>query len=315
MPSWLAYLVGLFSTQSALAASCPPNTIPWPGEPCEAIANATADATTFLRANIFPFDETNAATYFDGGIAATTVQLALAARTKFKWAASVPREMFNGFVLPYANVNEARSNWRQLFWDALSTQDWVAALPADASLEAVALAINAHAWQTLGKLGGHDKGIVFKSEQTPLIYDPLSTTLFGYASCTGISITYIDALRTLGVPARLVGTPAWHGKVADGNHNWVEVWLGHELGWHFIEGAPAGGGETFTNPCDKWFCNAGHFNSSGTRVLAAVYDRTVSSTCAAASSSCSYPMAWDLSNHGVAGVDRSADYDRVCTAC
>jgi len=37
--------------------------------------------------------------------------------------------------------------------------------------------------------------IVFKSEQTPRVYDPMSTLAFGYASCTGISILLIDALR------------------------------------------------------------------------------------------------------------------------
>ena len=68
--------------------------------------------------------------------------------------------------------------------------------------------------------------------------------------------SYVDALRSAGIPARLVGTPAWHGKVEDGNHNWVEVWLGNQIGWKFIEGAPAGAGETFENPCSMWFCTA-----------------------------------------------------------
>ena len=40
--------------------------------------------------------------------------------------------------------------------------------------------------------------IKFGSEQTPLVYDPMSTMLFGYASCTGISLLLIDALRTAG---------------------------------------------------------------------------------------------------------------------
>ena len=56
-----------------------------------------------------------------------------------------------------------------------------------------------------------------------MIFYPMSTMVFGYASCTGISILYVDALRSVGIPARLVGTPAWHGKENDGNHNWVEV--------------------------------------------------------------------------------------------
>lgn len=137
-------------------------------------------------------------------------------------------------------------------------------------------------------------------------------------------------LRTFGVPARLAGTPAWHGAPKKGNHNWVEVWLGGEGsagsggarsagaasgaalddgldGWRFIEGAPAGGGETFANPCDKWFCNRAHFNASGgTRAFAAGYGPP---------SGVHYPMAWDLPNTGVVGVDRTAYYEAACAAC
>ena len=298
------------------AAGCPPGTVPWPDEPCQPIANATTESTAFLRANMFKFDEPNAATLFDGGIVEPTVKLALEARAKFGWAGKVPRDIFESAVLPYASVNEARTDWRQLLWDllvggALGPQPWVTALPADSKIEAVALAVNAHVWADLGALTGR-KAVVFKSEQTPLIYDPLSTILFGYASCTGISLAYVDSLRTLGVPARLVGTPAWHGKPSDGNHNWVEVWLSEEEGWRFIEGAPAGAGETFSNPCDKWFCNPAHFpkvngtDEGATKVFATTYSKVGSTV---------YPMAWDLANKDVAGVDRSAYYNEVCGAC
>merc|ERR1712072_1226485 len=121
-------------------------------------------------------------------------------------------------------------------------------------------------------------GIKFKGEQTPLIYDPMSVIDYGYASCTGLSILLVDALRSVGVPARIAGTPAWHGNVSDGNHNWVEVWLGpgqglHGEAWSFIESKPAGGNENFTDPCDKWFCNPSHFDGK-TEVFAAQYDRT-----------------------------------------
>ena len=290
-----------------VSAACPPKTVPWPDEPCQPLDAATAGATKYLRQNIFQFDKANEASYFDGGIVVPTVKFALTARIEYGWAAKVPRKIFDRAVVPYANVNEARTDWRELFWDTLSTQSWVLALPADASLEDVALAVNTNLWTALGNLTGRET-IVFKSEQTPLIYDPLSTVLFGYASCTGISIAYVDALRTLGVPARLVGTPAWHGRPADGNHNWVEVWLGEADGWRFIEGGPAGPGETFSNPCDKWFCNPAHFyaNHTGTKVFAAEYAEVGASH---------YPMAWDLENHGVAGVERSDFYDDVCSAC
>ena len=126
---------------------------------------------------------------------------------------------------------------------------------------------------------------------------------------TGISILYIDALRTLGIPARLVGTPAWNGNVTNGNHNWVEVWLGTDdsAGWKFIEGLPAGGPtETFENPCDKWFCNNNHFSDFNfTKVFAARFSQ----------SGIHYPMAWDLENVDIPGVDRTEYYQQHCKPC
>lgn len=83
------------------------------------------------------------------------------------------------------------------------------------------------------------------------------------------------------------------------------MWTGPSTGWQFIEGGPAGPGETFENPCDKWFCNPAHFNKSGTKVYAATYQRTGTH----------YPLAWDISNHDVPGIDRTAYYEQVCTVC
>ncbi|CAK9069896.1 Hypothetical protein SCF082_LOCUS34898 [Durusdinium trenchii] len=155
-------------------------------------------------------------------------------------------EIWLNYVLPYASVNEART-------------DWFEALKIDAakrSLAEVTQLVNEKLWSAVR----NDTTIVFKAQQTPLIYDTMSAIAFGYASCTGLSIMFLDALRSVGVPARLVGTPAWHGTFADGNHNWVEIWLGHGSGlfgeaWTFLEASPAGPGEHLLNPCDKWFCN------------------------------------------------------------
>jgi hypothetical protein len=132
----------------------------------------------------------------------------------------------------------------------------------------------------------------------------MSIITFGYASCTGVSIFYVDALRSVGIPSRIAGTPAWNGVYSNGNHNWVEIWTA-ENGWQFIEAKPAGSGETFSNPCDKWFCNPSHF-ANGTQVFAARFkqDETVR-----------YPMAWDLTNKEIPGEDRSLYYQAVCNAC
>ncbi|MGH7168737.1 MAG: transglutaminase domain-containing protein, partial [Gemmataceae bacterium] len=60
----------------------------------------------------------------------------------------------------------------------------------------------------------------------------------------GLSILLSDACRSVGVPARLVGTPLWANK--SGNHSWVEIWSD---GWHF-----AGAAEPDANGLDRaWF--------------------------------------------------------------
>ena len=56
----------------------------------------------------------------------------------------------------------------------------------------------------------------------------------------------------------------------------------------------------------------GHFGETGTKVYAAAFERSAAD---APSPMQHYPMAWDLANHGVAGVDRSAYYTATCSAC
>jgi hypothetical protein len=267
---------------------------------CQNIDEAVLEATSFLMKNMPSWDRMNNATIVDGVIV-STVNMSLSARMNHPWAAAVPREIFNNFVLPYANVNEARTDWRTHISAKLLPFVHNASFVASSSLEAGSI-INSVMWSALSVHTG--KSITFKSEQTPAIFDPMSTIVFGYASCTGISILYVDALRSIGVPARIAGTPAWNGKVSNGNHNWVEVWSGSE--WQFIEGRPAGPGETFSNPCDKWFCNKGKFGSDGsTRVFAPQFEHT----------DVTYPLAWDLRNKEIPGVDRTDYYMDTCRKC
>merc|ERR1712126_106284 len=187
------------------------------------------------------FDKPNEGTLFEGGIVIPNVNISLMVRQKYPFAANVSTDLFFDYVLPYASVNEERTNWRQLLWDNLIPE--IDQLQTDYNdpniLEYIAIFLHSNIWKILAPK--NSDSIFFKSSQTPLIYDPMSTMLFGHASCTGMSILYIDALRTFGIPARLVGTPAWNGNDDNGNHNWVEVWLGNDdsQGWKFINGRPA----------------------------------------------------------------------------
>jgi len=77
---------------------------------------------------------------------------------------------------------------------------------------------------------------------------------------------------------------------------------------HFVEGLPAGGGETLANPpCDEWFCNPGAFASpNGTQVFAAQFEffslAAGADAGADAGAGVHYPMAWDRQNLHIPGV-------------
>jgi len=312
--SWLFFAAAGFSLFAGTdgAVRCPPGTVPFGfGEKktatitCEAVADASREAMAFLRSNMPSFDAPNEASLFNGGIAVPTVNLSLSAKAAYPWAGDVSKDLFMDYVLPYAHVNEARTDWRAFLASKLAPLVHNSTFTASTKMEA-ALILNNRMWETLG-------GIVFKSEQTPLIYDPMSTIVFGYASCTGVSILFADALRAVGIPSRIVGTPAWNGNISNGNHNWVEVYLGPgaagsqgDSGWYFIEARPAGGGETYANPCDKWFCNKAKFAAGKTSVFAPRFSKN---------SKTHYPMAWDLSNKEIPGTDRSSYYASVCSKC
>ena len=299
-------------------AACTAGEVPWPaaggGVTCEPLKEAQTNALAFLGKNAPPWDRLNEYTLFgapggvDGlevGVASLGANATLGARAAYSWAAAVPRSTFEDYVLPYACVNEPRTDWHPLL--AAAVDPILAALPGNASTAAVAAAINGYdaaiesAWDRLG-------GIVFKSSQTPLIFDPVSTVAYGYASCTGVSITFVAALRVAGVAARLVGTPAWGGEPANGNHNWVEIYAPETGRWSFIEAKPAGGGETLADPCDKWFCDPKHFPADdATKVFASRFNRFTNASI--------YEMAWDPTNLDVPGVDRTKDYFAMCSRC
>jgi len=67
---------------------------------------------------------------------------------------------------------------------------------------------------------------------------PFETMETGVATCTGLSILLVDACRSVGIPARVAGTPLWNNE--SGNHTWVEVWDGDWIFTGAAEQDPAG---------------------------------------------------------------------------
>lgn len=64
--------------------------------------------------------------------------------------------------------------------------------------------------------------VKYSPQNTRAPNQPLDETLaLGAATCTGLSLLLVSALRGLGVPARVAGTPEWHPEddPERGNHN------------------------------------------------------------------------------------------------
>lgn len=143
------------------------------------------------------------------------VRLAYKAHNETPWGKSVPEEIFLNDVLPYANVDESRDPWRKEMYDLC--------MPIVKDCK------------TLGEATHQLNSIIFTklkvkySTQRKLPnQSPKESIEQGLASCTGLSVILSDACRSVGIPARLVGTPLWANK--RGNHTWVEIWDGR---WHF----------------------------------------------------------------------------------
>ena len=141
-----------------------------------------------------------------------------------KWGDYIPENIFFDGILPYANLNERRDDWREDFHNKFSP----VVKNCTSSYEAAVL-LNQKIFEILG--------VVYSTKRPKADQSPYESIEAGMASCTGLSILLIDACRSVGIPARFVGTPSWYND--SGNHSWVEVW---DNGWHFTGAAEPTGG-------------------------------------------------------------------------
>lgn len=300
-------LVALGLTTSAAGSCCERGGVPF-AEECIPKSEAFELGKAFLLDNMPPVDMANDMSRFDSpcchnSVVNATVTAALGAKCRHAYAAAVPRVAWLNYVLPYANLNEPRVDWPTRFPGLFAPL-----VPAGATMQEAVIALNAAKAIWAPPTGP----IHFQADRTPSIMDPFSVMVYGESSCTGFSIYLVDALRSVGVPARVVGTPAWHGQPEKGNHNWVEVWTGARCtdlhrcdeGWAFLEGQQ-------TQSCNYrpdgwkpgcWFCTPSQFGND-TPVYAAAWDRSLDRI----------PLAWAPGYMEVPGVDRSVWYRDVCT--
>jgi hypothetical protein len=123
---------------------------------------------------------------------------------------------------------------------------------------------------------------------------PMETIQAGYGSPCAISILLIDACRSVGVPARLVGTTSWttQKEKQPPNHFWVEIWDGQ---WHVIDAGQ-------NTPMDQgWFLeNASKADPANPRtcIYAVSYKKTLTR----------FPVIWDEQNKDISGEDVTLSY-------
>lgn len=149
------------------------------------------------------------------------IEGAYKAREEFSWCAKLPDSIFFNEVLPYYCFDERRDNWRNDFYLKFSS-----VVKDCKDIRQAIKAVNANIRDILLVDYNINRSIVNIS--------PFQSIKEKMATCTGLSFLLVDAFRSVGIPARIVGTPMWTNM--KGNHSWVEVWVDGQ--WYFTEYYP-----------------------------------------------------------------------------
>lgn len=149
------------------------------------------------------------------------VKWAYRAKEEFSWTKNLPDSIFLNEVLPYMNLTEPRDNWREDFYNRFAPL-----VKNCQTMEEAIWAVNTPIKEVLE--------VEYNVKRKRVDQSPYESMAQGMATCTGLSVLLVDAFRSVGIPARVAGTPLWTNK--KGNHNWVEVWMDGK--WYFTEYYP-----------------------------------------------------------------------------
>jgi hypothetical protein len=148
----------------------------------------------------------------------SNVKYTFLARQALPYNMDVPEDIFLNYVLPYANVDERRDNWRADFYVR-----FIEAAQKNHTIEETVIDLNAKIYQAFKlefiELDFHKK-----------IYSPYESVEKGVVSCAESSLLLVNACRAVGIPARMVFLPRW--VPFKGGHVWLEVYDNGE--WHYI---------------------------------------------------------------------------------
>lgn len=186
------------------------------GNAIESVSDAQRDGMHFL-VRYMPVGDLES---LDSAMLVKNVELAYKARNMSEWATAVPNEIFLNDVLPYASLSEPREDWRSDFFARFS--------PMVGKCETLRDAV-----VVVNQAIRDELEVDYNTKRKRADQSPSESMEIKMASCTGLSILLVDAFRSVGIPARVAGTPSWTTK--SGNHNWVEFFDPETGKWHFTE--------------------------------------------------------------------------------
>ncbi len=206
------------------------------------------------------------------------VRLAYQAMGEVPWGKDIPKDIFLNDILPYVSLNERREDWRGDFH-----RRFIEIAKSSKTIDQAVLALNKYVFETLKV--SYSPTLRPKPDQSP--YESMRAH---YASCTGLSILLTDALRSVGIPARIAAIAMWPDE--SGNHTWVEIWDGQ---WHYI-------GAAEPMPLDHaWFTEKASHADARHPIYASSFKRT----------SLSFPMPWAPGLKFVPAVDVTDRYTHL----
>jgi predicted esterase len=211
-------------------------------------------------------------------------ELAYQARAAVPWGKKIPEELFLNDVLPYANLDEKRDDWRKSFME-----QWLPLVKNCKTPGEAAQLLNSEIFKKLQ--------VRYSTDRRAACQSPQESISQGKASCSGLSIILSDACRAVCIPARLVGTPLWANK--RGNHTWVEIW---DKDWHFT-----GAAEYDPKGLDRSWFIADAAQAQKDSFQHAIYASSFRKT------QIHFPMVWNMRNKEIPAINVTDRYTQIKT--
>ncbi len=240
------------------------------------IPKAQKDGALFLLTHMPEKDITTLSAEF----ISDQLKWAFIARDEFSWCRALHDSIFYNEVLPYCSLDEDRDNWRPRFYNTFKPL-----VKGCTNINQAIDSINRNIQRVLG--------VDYNVKRSKVNNSPLQAIREKMATCTGLSFLLVNAFRSVGIPARIAGTPMWTNM--RGNHSWVEVCINGE--WYFTEYYPDGLNKS-------WFvADAGRADIQNPKhwIYAASYKP----------GEIHYPLVWDLDSRAIPAVNVTERYIRL----